>query len=666
VTQGNRQPSGRGYRAPAKRDKAPEGRGDKALKAFHEEDDVQKSYDVRLLRQLWPFVRPHARILWGSLGALLLLAGLSLTRPYLMGVGLDAATHGDSTAARDGLLKAGLMLLGVMLVEQTMVFGQMFAMQVVGARAMSDLRVHVFRFLHSRKLGFFDNQPVGRLVTRVTNDVDSVGEMFASGALNAVGDLVKLIGIVTMMLALNWKLALIAFVALPPVGLLVNWVRHRARVAFREIRVKTARLNAFLAEQVSGMAVVQAYSREDAAQREFDEINVAYRDANIRSIALDATLDAVVEMVSSICVATMIWYAGARAFGETVSFGTLVAFIAYIEQFFGPIRDLSSRYTLLQSSMTGAERIFMLLDNQDEDAPAQAAKPGGSPELAFELDHVAFEYKPGVPILRDITIKARAGERVALVGATGSGKSTIASLLLRLYEVKSGAVRVFGNDVSSLERGELRRHFSVVPQDVFLFPGTVVDNVALGDTSPDRGRVEQALERVGALDLFSAREGGLDARVDERGSNFSAGERQLLAFARAIYRDAPILVLDEATASVDSVTEARLQRALERLLEGRTSLVIAHRLSTVRAADRIVVMRKGEVVEQGTHAELMAMRGVYARLYELQLGRHEPGTSAVAELRIPLTRRKHPPAPRLLACPARLTLRSCTGTLPGG
>ena len=600
-------------------DKAPDTRSAKALRKFHEEDDLEKEYDLRLLAKLWPFARPEKRVLTLSMTALVVLALLSLVRPLLFRSGLDAAT-GHGTGAEAALLRAGTLLFAVTIAEQLLVFLQVYTMQLVGARTMARLRVAVFRFLHGRRMAFFDVQPVGRLVTRVTNDVDAINEMFASGALNAIGDLVKLVGIVVMMLLLNWKLALIAFAALPPVGLLVNVVRHRARIAFRMIRTKTARLNAFLAEQVSGMAVVQAYGRENATQAEFDVINREYRDANFQAIALDAALDAAVEMVSSICVAALIWYAGARAFGDVVSFGTLVAFVAYIGAFFGPIRDLSARYTVLQASMTGAERVFLLLEQNEEDAPKSASPRDGDPSYAFELDHVGFGYKPGQPVLTDITLRIRPGERVALVGATGSGKTTIASLVLRLYDTVDGTVRVFGKDVSGLARKELREQFSVVPQDVFLFPGTVAENVAIG-TLPDAKKVEAALERVGALDLFLRRENGLSASVDERGSNFSAGERQLLAFARAIYRDAPILVLDEATASVDSVTEARLSAALERLLESRTSLVIAHRLSTVRAADRIVVMAKGRIVEEGSHESLLAAGGAYAKLYALQLGR---------------------------------------------
>jgi len=601
-------------------DKPQPSRGAKALRAFHEEDDAQKTYDIKLLRRIWPFLSPHAGILALSFLTLLIMSGLSLARPLVMQRGMDAAANPGPDSAST-LLSAGATLMALMTCEQVLIFFQIFSMQVVGARAMNELRLRVFEFLHTRRLGFFDNQPVGRLVTRATNDVDALNEMFASGALNAVGDLVRLVGIVALMLALNWKLALIAFAAIPPVGLLVNWVRKRTRVAFREIRFKTARLNAFLSEQVSGMATVQAYAREEAASAEFDEINIAYRDANFRSIALDAALDAAVEMVSSICIAALIWYAGARAFGDQISFGLLVAFVAYIDQFFGPIRDLSARYTVLQSSLTGAERIFSLLDNTDTDAPASpSAAPAGDAALAFELDDVSFSYKPDAPVLQHVSFQARPGERIALVGATGSGKSTISSLLLRLYEATSGVVRVAGHDVASLDRSDLRRRFAVVPQDVFLFPGSVADNVALGDTTPDRDRVQRALEQIGSLDLFLARPGGLDAPVDERGSNFSAGERQLLAFARAIYRDAPILILDEATASVDSVTEGRIQKALEAMLQGRTALIIAHRLSTIRSVDRIIVLARGQISEQGSHEELLEKGGIYARLHALQAG----------------------------------------------
>jgi ATP-binding cassette subfamily B multidrug efflux pump len=602
-------------------------RAEQALRTFHEEGAIGKAYDARLLIRLWQYVRPHSRFVALSLATLAVISAINLVRPLLLG---DVVRQAEARDAQR-LLRDGLAIALLLVLFQSLTFVQMYTMQIAGARAMADLRSAVFRFFQKLRLRYYDRTPVGRLVTRATNDVDAVNELFASGAINAMGDLASLIGVVVMMLALDWRLSVVSFLALPLVGIIVNFVRHRSRAAYRDVRARTARLNAFLNEQVNGIAVVQAFVRERHMAEEFDAINVDYRDANKRAIYYESVLDAAIEMVSTLCIASILWFSGLRRVGlHPISFALLVTFTQYIRQFFEPVSMLSQRYTLLQGAMAGAERIFELLDEKDVASPALALEecgPPGPPDEAMALEHVDFEYKPGVPVLRDVTFGARRGERIALVGATGAGKTTVASLLLRLYEPQGGVIRVLGSDVRSYEPQALRRNFSVVPQDVFLFSGTVLSNVAVADPIPDRARAEAALRRIGAYELFARREGGLDARVDERAQNFSAGERQLLAFARAIYRDAPLLVLDEATASVDSDTEARLQRALEEAVRGRAALVIAHRLSTIRAADRIVCFHKGRVVEIGTHDELLVLGGVYARLYRMQYA-HEQAIAA--------------------------------------
>lgn len=586
---------------------------ERILDAFHEEERFANAYDRVLLARLWPFFRRYRVLLFGSMAMVLVTASGALIRPLLM---RDVIDSGVMAKDQDALMRGGLLLAGILLIEQVFGFAQLYATQVVGARALADLRRHVFAFLHRLRLGFFDNQLVGRLVSRVTNDVDAILDLFGSGALLAVGDLLKLLGIVSLMLLLDWKLSLIAFAAMPPVLLLVVLVRRRMREAFRTIRSQSSRMNATMSEQVTGMAVIQAYGRNQAAAREFDRVNRGYRDANIRAILWDAVQDAAIDTVAAVSLASIIVSLGYRS----VSFGTVVAFSAYLTQFFEPIATLAQRYTLMQSAMAGAERVFQLLDVQAPDCPVQPTSPSVGSNLAIAFEDVSFSYKPGVPVLSHVSFGARRGEKIALVGPTGSGKSTITALLLRLYDAESGSIRVDGHEIRGLSREQLRKEFAVVPQDVVLFPGTVAENISASE-EPDHTRVEQVLRRIGALDLFERRPNGLDARVDEHGANFSGGERQLIAFARALYRDAPILILDEATASIDSDTEAQLQRALNELLKDRTAIVIAHRLSTVRSADRILVLHQGQVIEQGRHEELLALGGVYRRLHDLHLSR---------------------------------------------
>lgn len=596
--------------------------------------------DRELARRLWPFLRPHLRWLVVALVAMPAAAAASLYQPLLLKRAIDATLVERST---DALWTVVALFAGTVVVETAFRFAQSWAMQLAGQRAMADLRRAVFAHVQRLPIRYFDRTPSGRIVTRATNDVDGLSELFASGAVTAIADVVTLAGIVVFMLALDWELSLVTFVALPPLAFLVDLFRRRARLAFRDIRARIAQLNAYLAEQVQGIAVVQALAREALCAAEYRAINDAYRRANLRSIRYDALLYSVVEAIATATVAMLLWYASVRAGwlpedGSKLWVGTVVAFYEYIQRFFVPVRDLSTKFTVIQSSLASAERIFGLLDEPTADEPdadepdadgrgADGRDAADPDDVAVRFDHVTFGYLPGHPVLRDVDFAVRRGETVALVGATGAGKTTVTSLLLRLYEIDEGGIRLHGRDVRGIPGEALRRRFAVVPQDVFLFAGTVLENVALED-APDRDRAEQALARVGALPHLEGR-GGLDARVEERGVNFSAGERQLLAFARALYRDPDVLILDEATANVDSETEAELQEAVLALTRGRTSLVIAHRLSTVRHADRILVFHHGRLVEQGTHDALVAAGGVYARLVALQFAAEREPASTV-------------------------------------
>jgi ATP-binding cassette subfamily B protein len=600
------------HRPPQARADGPASRAKKALDEFHEERALGKAYDWVLLSRLWPFVRPYRGLVYWSLGAGVITAATSLLQPLYMRRLLD---DGALAGKLDQLTLNGAILAGLIIFERILAFFQIYSVQVAGARSMADMRRKIFDFLHELPLSFFDRQPVGRLVTKVTNDTDSILELFASGALNAFSDLLRLAGIVALMFALDWRLSVVAFAAGPPVALLIRYVRNASRSAFRDVRSKTSRMNANMAEQVNGMTTVQAFGQERAAAGEFDEINSAYRDAIIRSVKYEAIQDAAIDMVAAMCLALMVMSIGYHA----ASYGTLVAFNAYMLRFFEPISALAQRYTLLQSAMAGAERVFQLLDSRERDATPEAGEPDADAEVALAFESVEFGYKPDAPVLRDVSFSVKKGEKIALVGATGAGKTTVASLLLRLYTPQSGVVRVHGRDVRALPRQVLRRQFAVVPQDVTLFAGSVASNIAAGE-APDLARVQAVLARLGALDVFAERQLGLLAPVEERGENFSAGERQLIAFARALYRDAPIVILDEATASIDSATEAHIQTALDELLRDRTALIIAHRLSTVQAADRVLVFHQGRLVESGSHDELMAHKGLYAKLYGLHFG----------------------------------------------
>ncbi len=602
----------------------------KAAQVLQAEETLGRAYDARLIRRLWGYVRGYKGFFFGALALIPLVTAAQLAQPYLLKIAIDQHIAVHKLA---GLTTVALLFLAALGVQLLATFGEMYLLQALGVKSMNDLRIHVFRHVQALPQRYFDRVPLGRVMTRMTNDIENITEMFASGVVTMLADLVTLTGIMAVMLWINWRLALVSLSVVPVLLVLVNVFRLKSREAFRSTRLLIARINAYLQEHLSGIPVVQAFVRERHNFEVFDAVNAEYRDAYFVAIRYDAMLYAVVEMIGSLAVAGIVWYAGGRIVQGLMTFGTLVAFIEYIDKFFIPIRDLSSKYTVMQSAMASAERVFTLLDHpaapgaRGAEAGADAGAAAASGDAihfgdAIRFEDVHFAYKDGEPVLHGVDLTVRRGERVALVGATGSGKSTLIRLLTRLYELPgnpaAGRITVDGTDLRDLDPKALRRLFAVVLQDPFLFQGTIATNVTLDDPTLTRAQVEAAAARVRLDQVAADRPEGLDAPVGERGGNLSTGERQLVAFARALVRDPPVLVLDEATASVDSETEALVQEAVEKLLEGRTAIVIAHRLSTIERVDRVVVMHHGRVVEEGTHAELLAQGGIYARLYQLQ------------------------------------------------
>jgi ATP-binding cassette subfamily B protein len=577
------------------------------------EEAPGKAYDARLLLRLWTFVRPYRRLFWLAVLLSPVNQLFGLVQPYLLKVGIDRYV---SRGEPGGLRTLGLVCIAALVGEFVSAYWQQYLTTVVAQRSLADLRVALFARLQRFPMRFFDQNPVGRVVSRLTTDVDVLQEMFAAGAMTIALDGLRLGGIVGFMLWINWRLAAISLALLPVMVGAIDFFRRAARRTYRLIRERIGRLNGFLQEAISGIAAIALSAREAHMFHEFERLNAAHRDANHLSNKLEAALFSLVESVSTVSIALMLWEGGRLRAVGLVELGTVVAFIQYIQQFFVPIRDFSAKYAVLQSSMTAAERIFALLDLETEPAPAEPRVPARvRGEIVFE--HVWFAYRGEDWVLRDVSFRVAPGERVAIVGHTGSGKTTLTKLLDRLYDVQRGRILVDGLDVRAWAPQVLRRRIAVVLQDVFLFSGPVEANITLGRDDVSRAAVEAAATQVNAAG-FIRRLGGYDAHVRERGSNLSTGQRQLLAFARALAHDPAILVLDEATSSVDAETEGLIQDALGKLLTGRTAVVIAHRLSTIETADRILVMHKGALREEGTHEELLARGGIYARLHRVQ------------------------------------------------
>lgn len=628
-----------------------------AQDSLHEEEALGKAYDGRLLARLWGYVSPYRAQVALTLFLVFPLFALELAPAWIIHLGLDevilpaigqeGAMGAERTAplatappALAGLAHppsgvpplvwlGGIYLLA-MLAGSALQFLQSVVMARTGQLAMRDLRSDVFAHLSRLHVGFFDRMPVGRLVTRATNDVENVAEMFSAGIVALLTDLLKMVGFAVALFLVDARLALVTFSVVPILVAAAIVFRLRIRDAFRAVRVRIARINAMLQETVTGMKVVQLFAREERNFRDFDAINAAHRDAWIVSIRYDAALFALVETAQNLTVAIVIWYGTGLA-----SAGVIYLFIDWMRRFFLPLRDLSAKYSVMQSSMASCERIFQLLDTEPAVvdppraggpavvdrravAPVVAVPRAEGPRGAVALENVSFAYQGEDYVLRDVSLRIAPGERVALVGATGAGKTSVIKLLTRFYDPNRGRVLLDGRDLRDLPQEELHRRIALVQQDVFLFSGTVAENIGLRRPDIDAAAIERAARAVAAHDFITALPHGYDTPLHERGANLSGGQRQLLSFARALAHGADVLVLDEATSSIDTETEALIQKALRVLWEGRTALVIAHRLSTIQDVDRIHVLHHGRIVESGRHDELLARRGTYHRLYRLQ------------------------------------------------
>jgi ATP-binding cassette subfamily B protein len=554
---------------------------------------------------------------------IVLESGLETTFPWLTKIAIDRYITGRNFY---GLAVIGLVYSFLLVVKFAVESSETYVLSMTGQKIMYDMRMEIFTHLHTLSASFYDKNPVGRLITRVVTDVDVLNDLFSAGIVSIFGDVFTLAGIMVAMLLLDWRLGLITLSVIPFIAISTAIFRTKARDSYRRVRVAIARINAYLQEHITGMTVVQLYNREAKSFGRFDGINQEHLDANKDAILAYAWFYPTIEFFSSLAIALIIWYGGGRVMLASVTLGTLVAFIQYSQRFFRPIADMSDKYNILQSAMASSERIFRLLDTRPVVVePEQAIRPEVPPSGRIEFRHVWFAYNEEDWILRDVSFDIAPGESVAIVGHTGAGKTTITSLLTRFYDIQQGEILLDGMNVSELDLGWLRSAFAVVLQDVFLFSGTLESNIRLG--SPiSRERVAAAADDVNLTAFIRRLPLGLDHPVNERGTTLSSGQRQLLAFARALAHDPRILILDEATSSVDTETEIQIRLAIDRLMRGRTSIIIAHRLSTIQKCDKIIVMHKGQLREIGTHQQLLARRGIYYKLYQLQYKEQEiPG-----------------------------------------
>ena len=584
-----------------------------------DDDILGKAYDARLMRRLLEYLRPYWRQVAIALVTIVVGGIASLMQPYLIKVAIDRFIAARRMAGLDSL---AALYLAVLVVSFAAEYVQTWTMQLTGQRIMFDLRMAIYRHLQRLDLRYYDRHPVGRLMTRVTSDVDVLNDLFTAGVVTVFGDVFTLVGIMAMMLWMNWRLALVAFSVLPIIFLVTQWFRRNVRDSYRVVRGWIARINAFLQENITGMSTVQLFRREALNFARFDEIDRKHRDANIESIFYYAVFYPAIEAVATLASALIIWYGGGGVMSRTLTLGALVAFLQYSQRFFRPISDMSEKFNVLQAAMASSERIFKLLDEPVAiESPALPARRPAPAQGHIVFDGVWFTYNEGSDetwVLKGISFDVRPGERVGIVGATGSGKTTLINLLLRFYDVKRGRITIDGVDIRRLDLADVRGLFSLVLQDVHLFSGTVADNIRLGHAGIDEERVRRAARAVHAEPFIERLPNGYASAVAERGSTLSVGQKQLLSFARALAFDPRVLILDEATSSVDTETELIIRDALRVLMAGRTTIAIAHRLSTIQDMDKILVLHKGQLRESGTHQELLAHRGIYFKLFELQ------------------------------------------------
>lgn len=592
-----------------------------AVRKYHEEEEIGKTYDFRVARRLIRYIKPYWKLASVALLLTFLTNILISTQPYFTKMAVD-----DFITPRnvDGIWLFALAFFGVFLFRFIFSYVQEILLNTVGQQVMFDLRTELFTKLQQQEIAYYDNYPVGRIMTRLTSDVDALNELFTSGVIDVLGDLVVIFAIIGIMFWLDWKLALVSLITVPLLFTATNWFRKHARQGFDRVRTRNAKINAFLQEYLSGAQTVQLFNAENKAKARFSEINNDYRNANIETIFYYSVFYPMVDFIGAIGIAIVIFafgyetLSGVSASGSALSIGILASFIQYSLQLFQPIRDLSDKFNVLQAAIVASHRIFILLDRGIEVTTPEKPKKTGRAEGRIEFQNVWFAYKGEEWVLKDVSFKVDLGESIALVGHTGSGKTTITSLLMRFYDVQKGRILLDGVDIRDWSLHDLRSNFAVVLQDVFLFSGSIEDNIRLGNSEISDEKVRWAANEVHASDFIQKLPENYSSQVRERGAGLSVGQKQLISFARALAFDPTILILDEATSSIDTETEQLIQSAVERLMKKRTSLVVAHRLSTIQRCDKIVVLHHGELREIGTHNELLVMRGLYWRLYQLQ------------------------------------------------